>query len=403
MRIIFCGIIAVAASIFPLMPRPLVAQDSQGFRVESIDAFSQKPFSRKSELARTIVRDVRPADLEKRLTIENIQSEYALSTKIFDNFGGSKASILRNLFTSSSSEKIQSSLAGNDITARVDQLLPAEKSRLVGTLPNIDGYSLFNTNLDRVLKADASISGFLRVWEGAPVEKPDLYLDTVLILGSNKICTGILVTPDKVLTAAHCYCSGVDREVVIGTTILDYITRLEIDKPKSRSFIDCEALNNDLSNISKGDVAVYTLRSPMNDVAPRRIASENFVRAAASVRAVGFGKTSSAMFGSKFTVDIVIASHDCTEPAIQSGGPYGCTSGAEMIAAGMNRDTCGGDSGGPIYVLGQDVNLYLAGVTSRGVDPHGGCGEGGIYVKLTNSRIREWLNAQGIPKTAFSE
>jgi secreted trypsin-like serine protease len=69
----------------------------------------------------------------------------------------------------------------------------------------------------------------------------------------------------------------------------------------------------------------------------------------------------------------------------------------------MNRDTCNGDSGGPLYILGQDVNLYLTAVTSRSVDPKDpSCGKGGIYVKLTADPIRSWLLAQGVPNDVFS-
>lgn len=103
------------------------------------------------------------------------------------------------------------------------------------------------------------------------------------------------------------------------------------------------------------------------------------------------------------TVDIVVASYDCKGAAAGGGGKYGCTPDTEMIAAGLNRDTCGGDSGGPVYILGQDINLYLAAVTSRSVDPSGACGKGGIYAKLTVPKVKQWLIEGGVAATAFAQ
>ncbi|MCA9547311.1 MAG: trypsin-like serine protease, partial [Myxococcales bacterium] len=43
-------------------------------------------------------------------------------------------------------------------------------------------------------------------------------------------------------------------------------------------------------------------------------------------------------------------------------------------------DTCPGDSGGPVYLLGDGEAPWLVGVTSRGVDNSDAtCGDGGIY------------------------
>jgi hypothetical protein len=51
---------------------------------------------------------------------------------------------------------------------------------------------------------------------------------------------------------------------------------------------------------------------------------------------------------------------------------------------------------GGVYVFGLDNKVYLVGVTSRGVDPTGKCGPGGIYVLLSAPPIRDWLESKGV-------
>jgi V8-like Glu-specific endopeptidase len=234
-----------------------------------------------------------------------------------------------------------------------------------------------------------------RIFGGTPIRpENDSFEDSVALVGNNKICSGALVSPDAVITAAHCYCDGVTDEALIGTSVLSPVTRVKIDKTKSEVFRDCNKINMDLSS---GDVALIRLRSPVN-VAPKEITDLPQVRTAASVRAVGFGQTKTSI-GFKYQVNIVIASYQCNG-SVFSGIPdqqiYRCSPAYELVAAGLNRDTCSGDSGGPIYIIGDTLKAYVAGITSRGVNPNGDCGDGGIYVLLSASPIREWLSARGI-------
>ena len=50
--------------------------------------------------------------------------------------------------------------------------------------------------------------------------------------------------------------------------------------------------------------------------------------------------------------------------------------GFEFYAGGQQHDTCSGDSGGPAFVRLKNGVMRLAGITSRGTDP---CGNGGYY------------------------
>jgi secreted trypsin-like serine protease len=97
-------------------------------------------------------------------------------------------------------------------------------------------------------------------------------------------------------------------------------------------------------------------------------------------------------------VDIVIASYQCDGSAL-AGIPdsriYRCSPSHELVAASLNRDTCGGDSGGPVFVFGQDSKPYIAGVTSRAIVGRK-CGPGGIYVIPAAPPVRAWLEARGV-------
>ncbi len=293
----------------------------------------------------------RTGDVFKRLTVENVESQYAVAREISEAKGRSLAKVLRDLITQTSTDNFVSSL---NIAAQP----------LVVRSENIETLAGFHTNVQRSFTSEAALSGLLRVWHGAPVVKPDPYPETVMVIGGGGLCSGILVTPNLVITAAHCFCDNINSEVSVGTSLLDVSDRSKVDVANSKSHIPCDQLKT-ASNIRKGDMAVYSLTTPLSSVPVRHIASEQTLRAAASVRAVGFGKTIQGPPGVKFAVDVVIASYDCTEGGATG---LGCAPNSEFIAAGMNRDTCEGDSGGPVYVLGGDVSLYVAGLKVRGCD-----------------------------------
>jgi len=245
-----------------------------------------------------------------------------------------------------------------------------------------------------------------RVWTGVPITSPDLFQDSVAIVGNNKICSGTLIAPDLVVTAAHCYCDGVMDQVIFGTSAFAPSDRINIVKEQSLLFTPgpdqsaqrCAQIKQDLS---LGDLALLKLEKAAS-ASPREIGGLKMVLNSASVRAVGFGQNNSAgtggVIGIKYQVNIVIASYQCggtTAMNIPDNQVFRCKNPYELVAAGLNRDTCGGDSGGPVYVSAENTKIYLVGVTSRAVDPNGKCGPGGIYVLLGAPPIRAWLESQG--------
>ena len=194
-------------------------------------------------------------------------------------------------------------------------------------------------------------------------------------------CTGTLIAANLVLTAKHC--------------AQDYnVTRVFLR-------------GNDVSQPEKGDTMVVAKTHPHPDqsvdlmllvlegksgVTARAIVrDEQFQVKTATV--VGFGMinpSGTKGFGRKRKASIPVMTLDCQE--MEDQARYGCYAEFEMVAGhrGLKRDTCKGDSGGPLYVESAEGKILLLGVTSRGVRvPGKPCGNGGIYVRA--DRFRDWI------------
>lgn len=193
-------------------------------------------------------------------------------------------------------------------------------------------------------------------------------------------CTGTLVAPNVVVTAAHCLprCA---RRVFLGE---------DVDLPAAGRVIDvgrAVAHPGYSPPDPTDDLAVLILAEAVEDVVPRAIAAPSALPAAFAVRLAGYGNTdpfATSGYGRRRMVDVPIASSD---------PQFGADPSREFVAGApfLDRDSCTGDSGGPAYVQ-VDGEWFLAGATSRATDSSlRPCGDGGIYT--TAAVYTDWVRS----------
>jgi len=130
-------------------------------------------------------------------------------------------------------------------------------------------------------------------------------------------------------------------------------------------------------------------------VTPARIADFGPTTGAAFV-AVGYGARDASGthgFGHRTIVKMPAVDPNCAASRASVSG--GCIPGLEFVLASNDgRDTCSGDSGGPLFAIHAHSGGYrLIGLTSRGF-PAGAanaCGKAGTYVDVR--ALKQWIEA----------
>jgi endonuclease G len=204
-------------------------------------------------------------------------------------------------------------------------------------------------------------------------------------------CSGVLISPTIVLTAAHC-APGIKKVYLGGRSILLSDSVGEVIE------VEREIIHPDYSahQIPSHDIAILILKTPAQST-PISIASDQELETEDNTRLVGFGfdhPTQPVGFGTKREVDVPISNLTGLNPSdiARIEENHGFDNRYEFHAGRkeLGRDSCFGDSGGPSYI---DVNgdFKLIGLTSRAAfsvaEP---CGHGGIYTRVTP--YLPWIN-----------
>ena len=244
------------------------------------------------------------------------------------------------------------------------------------------------------LPLQASASGpMLRIVGGNPTDTGQqpwmVALSSRSVYGdsrSGQFCGGTLVSPTKVVTAAHCLydestmrpANRPDLSVIVGRTDLSTSDGTEV--PVSQVWIDP---NYSMRN-NTWDVAVLTLAVPQTGRPVLPLVAQGATTpylAGTTATVYGWGDTSG---NGQYPEDL----HEVQVPMVGDGvcardypgGPDGAFQARTMVCAGEQtlggRDACQGDSGGPLVVAGR-----LVGLVSWGT----GCAEAGhpgVYTRV---------------------
>jgi secreted trypsin-like serine protease len=191
----------------------------------------------------------------------------------------------------------------------------------------------------------------------------------------SQFCGGTLVSPTKVVTAAHCLVGETTSSIrVVGGRTYRNGTNGTVSRV-SKIWI-----HPSYSDVTNGDdVAVLTLSTSMPYTTASYVSSSQtgVYAAGTTARILGWGTTSAGGSSSNQlrTATVPITSNTTCANAYGSDFVQ-----SDMVCAGDpsgGKDTCQGDSGGPLLIGG-----VLAGITSWGE----GCADAdypGVYTRLT--------------------
>jgi hypothetical protein len=227
----------------------------------------------------------------------------------------------------------------------------------------------------------------------SPEEAPWSVFITALGAGGSTLCSGSIIAPDRVVTAAHCLYDGAQRRPASAFTVIAGIVdgRLGADWSRIQSKQVSAATPHPYYDpaLRGYDIAVLVLSQPL-DVSGSAVLPIAPASAAASpARVYGWGRSTATTRDDRL--------HSLNQTLVRA---FRCVNGVPAMLCGLTPTgaTCFGDSGGGLVIEGAPPRLV--GVDSIGVaDDDVDCdlGERTGYTDITAPAIASWLAGNGAP------
>jgi secreted trypsin-like serine protease len=191
------------------------------------------------------------------------------------------------------------------------------------------------------------------------------------------VCTGTLIAPSVVITAAHCLRAHPAKtmEFVLATNVQDAPRAAGI--AARRIFLNPEFAIREVGSLH--DIGLVELVLPIEGMSAELLmdpAAATLIQPGAGVELVGYGTRDGGGSGQKTSTEATISSVGVDEMKI--GGPG-------------EPQNCKGDSGGPAFVIGLDGVRRLAGIVSRSANNATECIDGSIHTRV--DAYADWIAA----------
>ena len=207
--------------------------------------------------------------------------------------------------------------------------------------------------------------------------------DVGAVLGAQGSCTGTLIAPDVVITAGHC-AEVNPTQVKLATTDFNAAGGITATVKRITAYPDWQTTY---------DVSVIVLSAPVVGVTPRTVATACTYQSGwangASVHLVGFGATDVLAKDSNsklYEVSVPLTDAMCVTG---NGCKGGVSPDGEFVAGGAGKDSCNGDSGGPVFMDTPRGPILVGAVSRETESATNPCGDGGIYVRT--DKVVAWL------------
>lgn len=196
------------------------------------------------------------------------------------------------------------------------------------------------------------LSDSANIVNGKLVDAKDLYArHTVAIFAENSSpCTGVIIAPHFILSAAHCELKGADIYFgLVATKSTAVFYKVKNVTPHPSYCPTC-----DMGGMAPGDYKDYAIVEFKEDLPPGfkpvPFATLKQIQKGTTIHLAGYG------LDENYKYDGVMKKTQV--PAVAVGD-------FEFMTDEKKSGSCHGDSGGPAYIM-VDSKLYLAGITSRG-------------------------------------